>query len=666
MEVSDALKMYDEYRAFWDDNYREARTDLNFSIGKDHWDESDVLARKKAGKPSLVINELPQFIHQVTNDIRQNTPSISVLPETDGDMETSDIFRGLIRSIEYKSAADEVYDTAVEYSVKCSIGFIRVDHDYVDDETDEQELLLRRVPDPLSVYLDPSSLECDGRDADGAICLESITKAQFETLYPGKEFCSFTDPKVDSSQDASIVIAEIFVREHTYETRKERRRKTSTTVRRFKFSGKDMLAETTFPGKYIPVVPVIGEEIWIDGKRILSSLIRQARDPSRRLNHWASKEAEILGMAPIAPVMAALGSLANENGEWQSPGTSMVLQYHVSSPDGTPYPQPTRLNPPPIPTGIINAMQGAKENIKESMGLYNASIGNRSNETSGVAINARKVEGDVATFHFGDNLRRSITQVGRILVDAIPVVYDTPRIIQIIGDEDEPKAVGINGHRLAADQKEPYDLTKGKYHVRVTTGASYTTKRQEAADFLAQMFKQAPELMQIGGDLLFKNLDLPGAEALAARFKKTIDPKLLDEQGSAQGPDPEKLQMAQIIEQGKQMIVQMEQEILKLQQQLADKGAEMQLKAASEQGKAQSDSMKYQLEQEKIKNEKLKLAVEQKQTEIDAYRAEMEALFKAEELNLRAMEMQSQTVAAQSASVIPSSPTTARIDAIEI
>jgi len=569
--VSDAQAMYEQYKSAWSDNYRESKIDLLMYVGNqethygDGWDASYRGLPK--GKPCIVINELPQFVHQVCNDIRQNTPSIKVFPDADGEIETAGIISELIRSIEYKSKADAIYDTAAEYAASCSIGFIRLDHQYANEQGDEQEIMLKRVCNPLVTWLDPSSVECDGSDAMGAITLDIISKKEFKKLYPKAECVSFDNPSAGEVED-TIAIAEIFVKEWIDDRQKE------AVVKRYKFSGKDLLEETVFPSKYIPIIPVYGKETWVDGKRILQSLIRQARQPQRRLNFLASKEAEILALAPIAPILAVEGTLVNERGQYQNAGSEAFLEYRTTDLDGNPANAPTRLAPPPASTGIMQAIQQAKENIKEVMGLYNASIGQRSNETSGVAINARKVEGDIATLHFADNLKRSITQAGVVIVDMMPRVYDTERVLQVVSEEEEPRSVGVNGGMMQEGQQKPFDIRQGTYNVRVATGASYTTKRQEAAQFLADMFRQSPELMAIGGDLLFKNLDLPGAEALATRFKKTIDPKLLEDDGE----DPRLQQMQQAMQQ---MQAQLQEAMLALQSKQGEeaiKQAELQVK----------------------------------------------------------------------------------------
>lgn len=563
MKIQDALDMYEAYKTYWHDNYKEARFDLRMASGdpEAHWGDDVFRARSAAKKSVAIINQLPQFIHQVTNDIRQNVPSLKALPDTDGDIKTAEVIADLFRAIEYRSHSDEVVDTAAEYAVKCGIGFMAAEHDYCDDDSDEQEILFKVVPDPLVHFMDPSAVEYDGRDSNGHVELVPITKAEFERQYPGKKFTSFTDPLNKAVKD-SIVLGQIHVREFGGSRGKK------ITVHRYLFSGEEKLAETTFPGKYIPRVPVFGEVTWINGKRIVSSLIRQARGPSLRLQHWAAKESEILNMAPIAPVMAVQGTLVNDRGQWQSPGAEMVLEYTLTDTDGNPSPQPTRLQPPPIPTGIVNAMEGAKLNIKESMGIYNAGLGKREGDASGRALEALDRSGDVATFHFPDNVRRSYGHLGEIAFEMIPIIYDTPRVLQVMNEESDVRMVGVNGAPQQEGQQQDYDLTKGKYSVRISTGASYTTKRQEEGQFLLQIAQKDPTFMQIGGDILFKSLDSPGSQALAERYKTIIqgqNPGLIKDDQSNQ--DPRVMQMQQVIQQGQQQMQALQGQLAQMEQQ---------------------------------------------------------------------------------------------------
>lgn len=581
----------------WRDVYERAREDAHFLSDDEfaQWDEDDYNSRVMTGRPALTIDQLGQFIHQVANDIRINTPTINVIPAGhDSDVETAEVFKGLIKSIEYASGADDAYDTASLNSIRTSLGFIRVDHDYIDGDTFDQELLIKRVVNPLACWLDADSIELDGRDAKHATIIDKITVKEFKRQYPDKDpVCFQSDDKSnrEPKDEDYISIAEHFCIEEEEKTieLEGRKRKTKTkTVRRYKMSGADILEETTFPSKYIPLVPVYGEEIWIDGKRHIMSLIRKSKSAQKMFNYWKSLETELLMKAPNAPVMAAEGQVEDYADDWKNPSKSMVLRYKTKDVDGNPVGAPQRLEPPTIPTGIVNAARQTVDDIKATMGIYNASLGQRSNEQSGVAIAQRKQEGDVATYHFSDNLVKSICQVGRILVDAIPNVYDTARILRIIGMEGEAKEVGVNGE-IADKQEETIDLKKGRYDVRVVTGASFTTQRQEAVAALQSIFQTTPDLMQVMGDLYFKNSDFAGADAMAERMKKVIDPKFLEEEDrqEIQAVDPEKEQMKMIIQQGAQ-------ELESLQTQATQKETVSQMEKAQANLKSQYDALKSQ------------------------------------------------------------------------
>ena len=597
MDAQEALKLYTKAKDYWSDIYKQWVEDVRFSIGLDHHHGKNEEQCLKEGL--LTVPVLPQFIHQVVNDMRMNTPSINVLPSEDeqSDIETAKIFKGLIRNIEYKSKADAIYDTASEYAVRGGFGFARVDHDYVDDTSDKQELLMRRVQNPESIYLDPSYVECDGSDAEYGFIITPLTKEEFERRFKGKKFTSFDgEPTQDDAKQ--INICDMFIKTYSEKENEYKRKIKKVTVKHYIFSGSETLGETIFPGKYVPIVPFLGEEVWVEGKRHLLSLIRNAKDAQRRLNKWATKESQILDMSPIAPIMAPLGSVEDFGEEYSKIGDVTVIRYRQTDAAGNQLNKPERLSAPQIPTGFVNAMQEAGEQVKQAMGMYNASIGQRSNEVSGVAIDARKVEGEVATFHFADNRNRSIQHLGRILVCAAPEVYDTARLIQIIGDEDEPKLVGINGMGMQEGQDQPYDLRKGQYDVRVTTGASYTTKRQEAATLLSDLITKTPALMGVMGDLLFKNMDIAGADAIAARVKKTIPKELLAdeevEMNGEQAPDPEKEEMAQVIEAMHVRLQQAEQALQSKQGEEQAKQAELALKAKEVNIKQQEVGIKEQ------------------------------------------------------------------------
>lgn len=613
----------------WSDIYRKAKDDLQF-ISDDpyaQWDEADFQARVKSGRPALTIDQLGQFIHQTANDIRMNTPSVGVIPaNSEASEDIAEVYKGLIREIEYYSNADDVYDTASLNAIRCGIGFIRVDFEYEEDGFD-QRLCIKRVFNPLSVWIDSGSVECDGRDAKHATVIDKIKVSEFKRKYPDFAPVCFedddTNPDLRDAEDY-ISIAEYFEVDEEYETITSEDGETSReivrkTVKRYIMSGQDILEESTFPGKYIPVIPVYGEEAWIEGKRHLFSLIRKSKSAQQMYNYWASLETELLQKAPQSPFIAAEGQVEDYAEDWKNPNKSMVLRYKPTDVNGQPVPPPQRQEPPTIPTGIVNARRAAIDDIKSTMGIYNAGLGQVSNETSGIAIQRRQQEGDVATFHFQDNLIRSITQLGRVLVSAIPEVYTGARVLRILGMEDEPMDVGING-ALALEQPQTIDLAQGRYDIRVKTGGSYTTRRQEAAEFLTNLVNVSPDMMQIMGDLMFENMDFAGANVMAERMKKVVDPKFLKE-----GEDPQVMAMQQQLEQMAMVIEQ-------LQGQLDSKEAELSIKAQGEQNDLEESRTKAQIEYSK-------LGLDERKQETDAEIKAYELRLKEKELELKEAEL---------------------------
>lgn len=631
----------------WSEIYDKAKEDLHFLSDDEfaQWDRADATARTTTGRPAITIDQLGQFIHQVANDIRMNTPTIKIIPgDEEASVEAAEKIKGIVRKIEYASNADDAYDTAVLNSIKCSIGFFRIDHDFADDESALQKLVIKRVVNPLACVIDSDSVECDGSDAKHGTIIDQVLVSDFKKQYPDFEPVSFEgESKTTPKDEDYISIAEHFVldikeREVGFlddktsedfdkkKTYKAKRKVRKVTVRRYKLSGKDVLEETTFPGKYIPLVPVYGEEAWVEGKRHLHSLIRKSKQAQRMFNYWKSLETELLMKQPQAPVMAAAGSVENYSADWLEPNKTMVLRYDHVDVQGNPIPKPERLAPPTIPTGIINAARETVDDIKATMGMYNASVGKQGNETSGVAIDARKAEGDVATYHFGDNLVRSVTHGGRIIVCALPEIYDTERVVPAIGAEDEHEFVGINGAKVEG-QEETVDLKRGKYDVRVTTGASFTTQRQETAAALTQMFSSNPELMQAFGDIYFKNSDFAGAQALAERAKKLLPPNLQDENEEV---DPQVQALQAQIQEAQAIMQQMQAEAAQLKMKLESedesnqlerekmqmdydaKMQELELKSKEIEQKGREMAIKTGMEAEKIQSENLRLRLEAK------------------------------------------------------
>ena len=571
----------------YSDSREDELDDLRFMAGSpdNQWQwPADVLATRGSvqgqtinARPCLTINKLPQHVRQVTNEQRQNRPSGKVIPADDNaDVQVAEIFNGVVRHIEYMSDADVAYDTACDNQVTYGEGYIRLLTEYCNDETFDQDIRIARVRNSFSVYMDPTIQDPCGADAEWCFITEDILKEEYERMFPDATPISTLysqgvgDQGISSwLQEDTIRIAEYFYNTyekatlHLYPDNQTAYRGTpqdkqltamfgkpirSREVDRkkvmwMKTNGFDVLQEREWAGKWIPVVRVIGNEWEVDGQMYISGLVRNAKDAQRMYNYWTSQEAEMLALAPKAPFIGYGGQFEGYEMQWKTANTTnwpyLEVNPDVTDGAGAVLPLPQRA-PPPLPqTGLIQAKMGAADDIKGTTGQYDASLGMQGNERSGKAILAREKQGDVGTYHYVDNLARAIRHITRQIVDMIPKIYDTQRIARIIGVDGEVDMVKFNPSQaepvkeirdqMGALIEKVYNPSVGTYDVMVTTGPGYMTKRQEALDAMSQILQSNPQLWTVAGDLFIKNMDWPGAQEMAARFKKILDPKVLSE-----------------------------------------------------------------------------------------------------------------------------------------
>jgi hypothetical protein len=573
--------------AAYSDSREDELDDLRFMAGSpdNQWQwPADVLQTRGSvqgqtinARPCLTINKLPQHVRMVTNEQRQNRPSGKVIPADDNaDVQVAAIYDGMVRHIEYMSDADVAYDTACENQVTYGEGYIRILTEYCDENSFDQDLRIGRVRNSFSVYMDPMAQDPTGADAEFCFITEDLTKEEYEREYPNAAPISSMlasgvgDQYLSQWLDENTVrIAEYFYYTHKKETLnlypgnnsffegspedKDMKRMGVKPIRSrqvdrrkvmwMKTNGFEVLQEQEWAGKWIPVVRVIGNEFEVEGQIYISGLVRNAKDAQRMYNYWTSQEAEMLALAPKAPFIGYGGQFEGYEMQWKTANTTnwpyLEVNPDVTDGAGAVLPLPQRAAPPLPQTGLIQAKMGASEDIKSTTGQYDASLGVGGNERSGRAILAREKQGDTGTYHYVDNLARAIRHITRQLVDMIPKIYDTERIARIVGIDGEVDMVKIN-----PEQPEPvkeirdmesgiliekiYNPGVGKYDVVVTTGPSYMTKRQESMDAMSQILQGNPQLWSVAGDLFVKNMDWPGAQELADRLAKTIDPKLLE------------------------------------------------------------------------------------------------------------------------------------------
>ena len=606
----------------YSDSREDELDDLRFMAGSpdNQWQwPADVLATRGSvqgqtinARPCLTINKLPQHVRQVTNEQRQNRPTGKVIPADDkADVAVAEIFDGMVRHIEYISDADVAYDTACDNQVTYGEGYIRLLTEYCREDSFDQDLKIGRVRNSFSVYMDPTIQDPCGSDANWCFLTEDLTKDEYERMFPNASPVSSMMSQGVGDQslaqwlsEDTVRIAEYFYIEHKsaklnlypdnvtaidgtpqdkqlklmFQKPIRSRNVDKKQVKWLKTNGFEVLQEQDWAGKWIPVIRVVGNEWEVDGQLYVSGLVRNAKDAQRMYNYWVSQEAEMLALAPKAPFIGYGGQFEGYENQWKTANTTnwpyLEVNPDVTDGAGQVLPLPARAAPPLAQTGLIQAKMGASDDIKATTGQYDSSLGAASNERSGRAILAREKQGDTGTYHYVDNLSRAIRYVTRQLVDIIPKIYDTERVARIVGLDGEVGMVKVNPQqpepvKSIVDQtgivmEKVYNLSVGVYDVCVTTGPGYMTKRQEALDAMSMLLQSNPDLWKVAGDLFIKNMDWPGAQEMAARFAKIIDPKVME----GEDQSPEMQQAKQQIEAMTQHMQQMEGMLKRVEQSM--------------------------------------------------------------------------------------------------
>lgn len=557
--------------------------DLKFAAGSpdNQWQWPTYATASRIGadgtiqRPCLTINKLMPHVRQVTNEQRQNRISGEVIPANDAASDdVVEIIEGMIRHIEYTSNADIAYDTAGENQTIHGEGYYRIITEYESDDSFNQIIKIKRIRNSFSVYLDDTCQDPCGEDAQWGLISENLSKLEYENKYPDSSpISSLTNLGVGNESTSPwfgedmVRIAEYFYFETTKTTlnlypddntafegsvedgvyRKhlgdpiKSRRSDRKQVKWIKTNGYEILEQSDWVGDHIPIIRVIGNEFEVEGQLCISGLVRNAKDAQRMYNYHASNEVEMIALAPKAPFIGAAGQFENFEKQWKTANTTPwpYLEYNaVVDEGGNTLGAPQRAQPPMVQSGIIAAKNSASEDIKEVTGQYNASLGQPSNERSGAAINARTNEGDVSTFHYPDNLARAIRYGTKQIVTMIPRIYDTKRVVNILGEDRKPGMVQLDPSQPVAMKeikndagttvKKIYNLSIGKYDIMVVTGPSYATKRREETAIMGRLLESNPELMNKIGDLFFKNMDWGGSQEIADRLARGIPPQLMD------------------------------------------------------------------------------------------------------------------------------------------
>lgn len=588
MEV--AKERYKRGRDFYDDQRKLAIEDTKFVMGDSdnnwQWPTHTYKEREADKRVCLTVNISAQHCNQIINQIRQNRPSLKVSPADSGaDKKTAELLAGLIRNIHVSSGADAAHDNAAEHSIYGGEGYWRVITEFEDEKSFRQTIKVKVIPNPQTVIIDPDCKEADKSDASWGFIFEDLPKKQVEEDYDLTGASDWEDSGDGWVTDENIRVAEYFYCEKVEDTlmmladgsvgfksdlgdreipRELILKERKTERKKWKWcklvGGKDEPVEQTdWVGKYLPIISVVGKEVNVNGEVIRKGQVRDLKDPARMVNFAYSETVQTLAQQNKIPYLAAAEALEGFEDEWKNANKTNLaaLRFNAYDDNGNALPKPSRESAAVLPTAQVQLLQLSTEQMRAASGQQNSNFGIKSEASSGIGIQRLKVQGEIATFHFPDNLARAMRYEGMVLLDLIQKVYDTPRVVRILGlDGKEEHAKLDPGMQQAyfeevnADVEKIFNPTVGMYDVVIDTGPSYQTLRQEGAANLNELAGRNPALMSIAGDIIMRAQDFPMAEQLADRLAKAVPPHLQDQpEGTPEIPPQIQAQMAQMSQQ---------------------------------------------------------------------------------------------------------------------
>jgi hypothetical protein len=595
--ISEAIEFLRQAAEADTTNRAEALDDVKFAAG-DQWPVEIQNSRNLEARPCLTINKIDAYVRQICNQQRQQRPRIKcqgMNNETDAKM--AQMITGICRHVEVNSNADHAYDTAFDFAVRMGWGYWRVTTDYVRPDSFDQEIYIKPIDNPFTVYFDPNSTAPDGSDAEKCLVTVVMAKENFRKMYPdADDGGSFSARGTGDSNSEWVTKHDIRIAEYFY-TRIEstslvllsdgttayedelpnaetmelagiyevsKRKTFRKSIKWCKVTAMEVLEEGTWAGKYIPIVPTYGQQCVVDNKRKKFGLVRMAKDPQRMYNFWQTSMTESVALAPKAKWIMAEGQDENHEQEWASANNTSYayLRYKQTDINGQPAPPPIRQVPEQPPVAIMAAAQAITQDLQAVVGIVDPNQLPQGN-ISGKALQGQQNQVDMTNFHYYDNLTRSIAHTGRIILDLIPKIYSAERVMRIIGDDGKPELTTINQKTGQMDENGIEmilnDVTVGEYDVVMETGPGYNTKRQEAVDSMMTLLAADPNLMAQAGDLIFRNMDFPGADVIADRLAAVNPLAQIDEKS----PIPPQVQMQ--LAQSQQQMQAMQQQIQAMQ-----------------------------------------------------------------------------------------------------
>lgn len=601
--LQDMRENYDADVDFDQENRHEAYEDKKFAAGE-HWDPAVLELRK--GLPCLTIDTIPQFTAQVVGDWRESRSAVKVLPTEDGDTDIANIRGDLIRAIELQSRANRVYDDAFESMIICGDGAFRVAVEYAGDDVFDQDIFIRPITDSLAVVWDRLSVDPTGRDARRVFVDDRLPRKEFDRQWPGEDGSLLNDRDITQYRsqgwfdDDSVRVTEywrMIERDRTlvlfedgstrfYDEAGDLEQLIAThgqpvraRVAPCRYAQMHLVTATCIlagPYEYrldrLPIIRMTGRVTDIAGRRVRKGMVRAMKDPARLRDFWRSVAAEQLGYAPKAQWIATESAVEGYEDSLRKAHLSRDPLLKVSD-EAIIGQNIQRLDPVPIQAAVLQEAMTNAQDMKDVTGIHDASLGIRSNEVSGKAIQARQKEGDIASLTYFDNGNEAILEGGDVINQLISQIYDGTRILRVIGEDEAPRFQKVND---PFDPSSP-NLATGKYDVALSTGTSYATRRAYAADAMMQAVQVWPQLLSVAGDLVAKAQDWPGAEDLAERLKKTIPPHLLSEEERENGEGGLPPEMQEQLMQLQTRMQELEQENMRLETEVKDKAEKLEI-----------------------------------------------------------------------------------------
>jgi hypothetical protein len=640
--ISEAIEFLRQAAEADTTNRAEALDDVKFAAG-DQWPVEIQNSRNLEARPCLTINKVDAYVRQICNQQRQQRPRIKCQGmNNQSDAKMAEIITGICRHVEVNSNADHAYDTAFDFAVRMGWGYWRVTTDYVRPDSFDQEIFIKPIDNPFTVYFDPNSTAPDGSDAEKCLITVVMAKENFRKMYPdADDGGSFSARGTGDSNSEWVTKHDIRIAEYFY-TRIEstylvllsdgtsayedelpnaevmdmagvyevsRRKTFRKSIKWCKLTAMQVLEEGTWAGKYIPIVPTYGQQCVVDNKRKKFGLVRMAKDPQRMYNFWQTSMTESVALAPRAKWIMAEGQDENHEQEWASANNTSYayLRYKQTDINGQPAPPPIRQVPEQPPAAIMAAAQSITQDLQAVVGIFDPNQLPQGN-MSGKALNGQQMQVDMTNFHYYDNLTRSIAHTGRIILDLIPKIYSSERVMRIIGDDGKPELTTINQKAVDNNGVETIlnDVTVGEYDVVMDTGPGYNTKRQEAVDSMMTLLAADPNLMQQAGDLIFRNMDFPGAETIADRLASVNPLAQIDDKS----PIPPQVQMQ--LANSQQQMQAMAQQIQQLQMMIKNR---QDVEAVRQTGEDRRAVLAAEV---KMRDQNTRSLTSQNKTEIDA------------------------------------------------